>query len=57
MINQKEEFLTIDEVAKRLKVGKTTVYRMVKAGKLPGVKIGKVWRFSSLRISEMFEKK
>lgn len=57
MINQKEEFLTIEEVAKNLKVGKSTVYRMVKEGKLPGTKIGRVWRFSSLRISEMFIKK
>lgn len=57
MINQKEEFLTIEEVAKRLKVGKSTVYRMVKEGRLPATKIGRVWRFSSLRISEMFAKK
>ena len=57
MINQKEEFLKIEEVAKRLKVGKSTVYRMVKEGKIPATKIGRVWRFSSLRISEMFNKK
>lgn len=57
MINQKEEFLTLEEVAKRLKVGKSTVYRMVKEGRLPATKIGRVWRFSSLRISEMFAKK
>ncbi len=57
MINTKEEFLTIDEVAKRLKVAKSTIYRMAKEGKIPATKIGKVWRFSSIRISEMFEKK
>jgi excisionase family DNA binding protein len=57
MINQKEEFLKIEEVAKRLKVGKSTVYRMVKEGKIPATKIGRVWRFSSIRISEMFNKK
>jgi len=57
MINTKEEFLTIDEVAKRLKVARSTVYRMAKEGKIPATKIGRVWRFSSLRISEMFNKK
>lgn len=57
MINTKEEFLTIDEVAIRLKVAKSTIYRMAKEGKIPATKIGKVWRFSSLRISEMFNKK
>lgn len=57
MINTKEEFLTIDEVAKRLKIARSTVYRMAQEGKIPAVKIGRSWRFSSLRISEMFEKK
>ncbi len=57
MINTKEEFLTIDEVAKLLKVARSTVYRMAKEGKIPATKIGRVWRFSSLRISEMFNKR
>ena len=57
MINTKEEFLTIDEVAKRLKIARSTVYRMAKEGKIPATKIGRVWRFSSMRISEMFGKK
>jgi excisionase family DNA binding protein len=55
MNNQKEEFLTIDEVAKRLKIAKSTVYRMANNGQLPARKIGNVWRFSSLRISELFK--
>jgi|Napbiome12C3dose_1001474.scaffolds.fasta_scaffold00001_81 excisionase family DNA binding protein len=50
-----EEYLTIDDVAKRLKVAKATVYRMARKGKLPAVKFGKVWRISSLRLSELFE--
>ena len=34
-----DELYTIDEVAKRLKVSKMTVYRYVKAGKLPAYKL------------------
>lgn len=56
MKEAKEEFLTIDEVAKRLKIARSTVYRMAQEGKIPAVKIGRSWRFSSLRISEMFNK-
>ena len=57
MIKQKEEFLTVEDTAKRLKIAPATVYRMARTGKLPAVKIGKVWRFSSLRLSELFKKK
>lgn len=57
MNDPREEYLTLEEVAKKLKVGKTTVYRMAKSGKLPAVKIGKAWRFSNIRISELFHKK
>ncbi len=38
------EYLTIDEVAALLKVGRITVYRWIRAGKLEGVKAGRVWR-------------
>ena len=37
-------FLTIEEVAKMLRVADATVYRMVRSGKLPAIKFGKVWR-------------
>lgn len=54
---KQEEFLTIEEVAKRLKVNKVTIYRWVRKGKLPAVRFGRVWRISSLRLSELFEDK
>lgn len=50
-----EEFLTIEETAKRLKISKITVYRMARKGQLPAVKFGKVWRISSKKLSELFE--
>ena len=39
-----EELLTVDEVAEILRTTPNTIYRWLRAGKLPGVKIGKEWR-------------
>lgn len=55
MDTKQEEYLTIEEVAKRLKMSRITVYRMAQKGKLPAVKIGRSWRISSNRLAELFE--
>ena len=39
-------YLSIQEVAKRFRVNNTTVYRLVKQGRLPAFKVGNQWRFS-----------
>lgn len=41
----KESFLTIDDLAEYLKISKSTLYKLAQAGKLPGQKIGRHWRF------------
>ncbi len=40
-----DEVLTIDELAAYLKVSKSTLYKLVQEGKIPGQKVGKHWRF------------
>src|SRR5215212_5390649 len=40
-----EAFLTTEEVLEYLQVNLRTVYRLIKAGKLPAVRIGRQWRF------------
>ena len=40
-----EEILTIQEVAKLLKVADKTVYTMSQKGSLPAFKVGGLWRF------------
>jgi excisionase family DNA binding protein len=40
-----EEVFTLEEAAKYLKVHQQTIYKMARAGKLPGMKIGRSWRF------------
>ncbi|MFH1244447.1 MAG: helix-turn-helix domain-containing protein [bacterium] len=48
-----DEFLTIDELAKILKVTKVTLYRMARKGKIPAMKFGKAWRISSRLLEDM----
>ena len=47
-----KQYLTVQEVASRFGVDETTVYRLVKQGKLPAVKVGSQWRFSVIRLDE-----
>ncbi|MBI4730460.1 MAG: helix-turn-helix domain-containing protein [Acidobacteria bacterium] len=37
-------FLTAVEAAERMRISKMTVYRLIKAGKLPAVRIGRSYR-------------
>ena len=39
-------YLSIGEVAAKLGVNATTVYRLAQRGTLPGFKVGSQWRFS-----------
>ena len=40
-----ESFLTTEEVLEYLQVNLRTVYRLIKTGKIPAVRIGRQWRF------------
>lgn len=40
-----EAFLTTEEVLSYLQVNLRTVYRLIEAGKLPAVRVGRQWRF------------
>lgn len=39
-----EQVLTVEETADYLRVSDTTVYRLIKLGRLPGRKVGGQWR-------------
>jgi len=41
-----DRMLSIEEVARRLGVHFSTVYRLTREGVLPGLKVGGQWRFS-----------
>lgn len=40
-----EVFLTTEEILEYLQVNLRTVYRLIKAGKIPAVRVGRQWRF------------
>ncbi len=44
------QILTLEEVSRYLKVNKATIYRMAQTGKIPALKVGKVWRFQRTRL-------
>ena len=45
-----ETFLTTEEVLSYLQVNLRTVYRLIKAGKIPAVRVGRQWRFRKRHI-------
>jgi excisionase family DNA binding protein len=40
-----DTFLTTEEVLEYLQVNLRTIYRLIKAGKIPAVRVGRQWRF------------
>ena len=43
---QAVKVLTVNELAEYLRVHRSTIYRLLKKGMLPGFKIGSDWRFN-----------
>ena len=50
-----EAFLTTEEVLEYLQVNLRTVYRLIKAGKIPAVRVGRQWRFRKSDIDAWLE--
>ncbi len=50
-----ELFLTTSEVLEYLHVNLRTVYRLLKAGKLPAVRVGRQWRFRKADVDAWLE--
>ena len=49
-----QEVLTIDEVAKLLRVSPDTIYRLAARGELGGRKIGRIWRIPKEVVEQYF---
>ncbi len=56
MKNSHSDVLTIDELAAYLKIPKSTLYKIVREGKIPSQKVGRHWRFRKAAIDEWLEK-
>lgn len=49
--------LTVNEVATILEVNRDTVYKKARSGEIPGIRIGRVWRFYQDVLDEWLRKK
>src|SRR5687767_8576553 len=50
-----EGFLTTEEVLEYLQINLRTVYRLIKAGKIPAIRVGRQWRFRKRDIDAWLE--
>lgn len=50
-----DSFLTTEEVLEYLQVNLRTIYRLIKAGKIPAVRVGRQWRFRRRDIDAWLE--
>lgn len=48
--DRRPTIMTLEEVAKYLRVHKSTVYRMAREGTIPATKVANQWRFKKERI-------
>jgi excisionase family DNA binding protein len=51
----KVQFLTVAEVAAMMRVSKMTVYRLVHAGELPAVRVGRSFRVPEMAVHGYLE--
>jgi len=45
-------WLDLDDLEDYLKIPKSTLYRLVREGRLPGHKIGRTWRFQQAEVDD-----
>jgi excisionase family DNA binding protein len=55
-IMTEKEILTIEEAAAYLQIGKRSIYKLVKDGKIPGKKVLNKWRFEKESLREWVSK-
>ncbi len=56
-LNKNEEFVTIEELAERLKISVRTVQRIVERKEISAIRIGRQWRFRKEWVDEWLETK
>lgn len=52
MVGTSDDIMTIEALAAYLKISRSTLYKLVQSGRLPGQKVGKRWRFHKEAIDE-----
>ena len=49
-------FLTTEEVLSCLKVNPRTIYRLIKTGEVPAIRIGRQWRFRRADLDDWIDR-
>jgi excisionase family DNA binding protein len=49
---QNNDILTISELSRHLRVHPTTIYRLLRQGRIPGFRVGSAWRFNRTAIEK-----
>jgi excisionase family DNA binding protein len=55
-MREMEAFLTTEEVLAYLKITPRTIYRLIRSGELPAVRIGRQWRFRRADLDRWLER-
>ena len=55
MDEKRGEVLTIEELSAYLKISKSTLYKLVREGRIPSQKVGRHWRFRKKAIDRWLE--
>lgn len=50
-----DEIMTVNEVARYLKISVITTYRLVQEGKIPAFKVGRSWRVKRSDLADFIE--
>ena len=55
MFDEFDDVLTVDDIAKILKIGRNKAYNLVHAGTIKSIRIGKIYRIPKSSIVEYIE--
>ena len=56
MMQQKVEWMNTKQIAAHLGVSKETLYRWIKAEKIPKHRIGKLWKFNPIEVDKALKR-
>jgi excisionase family DNA binding protein len=51
-----QQLLTVEEVAEQLRVSTAFIYRLLRQGKLRGVKLGSLWRVERATVDKLLKR-
>jgi len=52
-----DDIMTIEDLSVYLKIPRSTLYKLVREGKIPSQKVGRHWRFRKVTINRWLEQK